>query len=445
MARLFGMISPVVPDLHPEVLSSRRTAVLSALGDGVMVLPAARLQYASRDTEFGYVPDRELWYLTGLTEPGTVAVLVGGDEPRLVVFARPRDPSAEVWAGPRLGPEEAARAAIADEHHSTEEIEAVLPTLLDGADRIHWRAGVHPVVDRLVHESLVRARSRGQRHGSGPRGTVEPGIILDELRLIKDAHEIEAIRTACAVTVQGHLAGAAAVGEGRGEWEIEAAVNGAFRASGGVRPGFGTIVGSGRNGCILHYVDNSARVPADALVLVDAGAEWGMYNGDVTRTWPASGRFTPEQRAVYDIVDAARIAAIDASKPGATIAEIHHVATRVLTLGLIDLGVLEGSVDDVIEEGLHRSYFPHQTSHWLGMDVHDPGDYSIDGAPRELEQGMVYTIEPGLYFADPDGESPFAGVGIRIEDDVLITEDGCENLTAALPADAESVESIVRG
>lgn len=439
------MISPVVPDLDPEVMLSRRAAVQSVLGDGVMLLPAAPMHYASRDTEFQYVPDRELWYLTGLTEPGTVAVLVGGSEPRMVVFARPRDPAAEVWAGPRLGPEESARVARAEEYHSVDDLETVLPELLDQADRIHWRGGADALVDRLVREALARARSRGQRKGSGPRGTLEPGIVLDELRLVKHATEIEAIRTACAITVQGHLAGARAVEVGCGEWEVEAAVNGAFRAAGGVRPGFGTIVGSGRNGCILHYVDNVARIPADGLVLVDAGAEWGMYSGDVTRTWPATGRFTPEQRDVYEVVDAARRASIEASAPGATIADIHDVASRVLAQGLLDLRVLRGSMDEVLEEGLHRDFFPHQTSHWLGMDVHDPGDYSIEGAPRELVPGMVYTVEPGLYFADPTGAGPFHGIGIRIEDDVLITVDGCDVLTEALPADADSVESLAGG
>lgn len=437
------MITPVVPAPRKGVLRSRRSAVLSTLGDGVMVLPAAPLRYASRDTEYGYVPDRELWYLTGLMEPGTIAVLVGGSEPRLVVFARPRDPAAEVWAGPRLGPEEAAALALADEHQSSDELEAVLPGLLDQADRIHWRAGSHPVVDRLVGEALQRSRSRGQRAGQGPRGTVEPGIILDELRLLKDESEVEAIRTACAITVAGHRSGAAAIAPGVGEWEIEAAINGTFRARGGVRPGFGTIVGSGRNGCVLHYVENSARVPADGLVLIDAGAEWGMYHGDVTRSWPASGRFTPEQRAAYDIVNAARQAGVDASMPGNTIGAVHDAASRVLAQGLIDLGVLSAPLDEVLEEGLHRRYFPHQTSHWLGLDVHDPGDYSVEGASRELEAGMVFTVEPGLYFAGDDSDSPFSGIGIRIEDDVHITEGGCEVLTAALATDPEDIESIM--
>lgn len=439
------MTSPEIPAISGETLLRRRNAVLSALGDGVMVLPAAPMRFASRDTEYGYVPDRELWYLTGLREPGTVAVLVGGHAPRLVVFARPRDPAAELWAGGRLGPEESATVASADEHHSTEELESVLPTLLDGGDRIHWRPGQHELVDRLVAEALSRSRSRGQRAGAGPRGTVEPGIILDELRLIKDAQEIEAVRTACAITVLGHLAGASMVAEGRGEWEIEAAINGAFRANGGVRTGFGTIVGGGRNACVLHYVENASPVPPGALVLVDAGAEWGMYHGDVTRTWPASGRFTPEQRDVYDVVDAARQAGIGAARPDGTIADVHLESSKVLAQGLLDLGVLKGTLESVIEEGLHKRFFPHQTSHWLGLDVHDPGDYSVGGAPRDLEPGMVFTVEPGLYFGGDSDESRFAGIGIRIEDDVHIVEGGCEVLTESLPADAQTIESMVGG
>lgn len=411
-----------------------------------MVLPAAPIQLSSRDSERPYVPDRELWYAAGLVEPETVAVLVGGDESRLVVFARPRDPVAELWSGPRLGPEGAGERSGADEVYPIGEFTERLPDLIGRGDSVHYRIGRSDDVERTVFGAARRGRARGQRTGGGPRAIVDPGEILDELRLRKSAAEIDAIRHACRITVEGHKSGAAAIAPEVGEWEVEAAVDGAFRAAGAGGPGFETIVGSGPNGCVLHYVANGDRIGSDALVLVDAGAEVGFYNGDVTRTWPASGRFTPAQRAVYEIVEEARRAAIAEAKPGVTIGRVHETASTVIAQGLIDLGVLEGSLSDVLEEARHRAFFPHQTSHWLGLDVHDPGDYARDGASRTLEEGMVFTVEPGIYFgpgALEEGGDDFAGIGVRIEDDVVITRDGAEVLTAGLPTAADDVEAFL--
>jgi Xaa-Pro aminopeptidase len=427
--------------------AARRSEAFERLGDGALVLPAAPLQYASRDTERPYVPDRELFYVTGLTEPGTIAVLVGGEEPRLVVFARDRDPDAELWAGPRSGPEAAGERAGADEARSLEDLPARLPELLAGADRVHYRLGAGgEEVERLVRAALARARARGPRTGSGPRGIVDPGETLDDLRVVKDAAELEAIRRACDVTIRGHRAGAGRIEPGVGEWAIEASIDGAFRSSGATRPGFDTIVGSGENACVLHYVHNRERVPEGGLVLVDAGAEVDLYHGDVTRTYPASGRFSPRQRDVYDLVEAALRAGIEAVRPGETIGDVHAAATRVLVEGLVELGVLSGEVDGLLEQDAHKPFFPHQTSHWLGLDVHDPGDYARAGASRVLEPGMVFTVEPGLYFrpgvADEQAAG-FAGIGVRIEDDVAVTADGRENLTAGLPTAAGDVEELV--
>jgi Xaa-Pro aminopeptidase len=442
------MISNPYRGAHPDDLLRRRSAALERLGAGALVLPASAVQYASRDTERRYIPDRELYYLTGLTEPETVAVLLGGTEPRLVVFARPRDEEAELWAGLRLGPEAAAERSGADECHPIDELPARLPDLLRASDRIHFRLGRGDALEVLVGEALASARARGARKGTGPRGLIDPGEIIDDLRLVKDAREVEAIRDACRVTALGHRIGAMCVAPGAGEWVVEAAVEGAFREAGATRPGFDTIVGSGANGCVLHYVDNGCTIPDGSLVLIDAGAEVGMYQGDVTRTWPASGRFTPEQRDIYDLVDRARKAAIAAAAPGTTIAAVHDAAARVLVDGLIDLRVLIGEASTLLEAGDHRPFFPHQTSHWLGLDVHDPGDYAREGEARVLEPGMVFTVEPGLYFRpelNPDSAARFAGIGVRIEDDVVITETGCEVLTAVVPTDADEVQAMVRG
>jgi Xaa-Pro aminopeptidase len=430
-----------------ETFAGRRRAVLERLGHGVLLLPGAPIQHTSRDTERPYVPDRELCYLTGWTEPQSVAVLVGGAEPRTLLFVRERDVDAELWSGPRIGPEGARVVTGVDETHPISAMATVLPPLLRGADRLHFRLGRGGPVERLVLDALADARARGPRSGDGPRGVIDPGETLDDLRLVKDAHEIALIRHACAITVDGHREGARTVRGGVGEWEIEAAVNGRFRSSGARGPGFETIVGSGANACVLHYVANRATVPENGLVLIDAGAEWGLYHGDVTRTYPASGRFTARQRDVYDVVEAARAAGVAATRPGETITGVHLAAVRVITEGLISLGILSGGIDELMEQCAYRPFFPHQTSHWLGLDVHDPGDYSRGGVARVLVPGMVLTVEPGLYFrtdAVPGAATSFGGIGVRIEDDVLVTENGCDVLTD-LPSAADAVERMVSG
>ena len=428
------------------VLESRRKAALSALARDVLVLPAAPVQFSSRDGERPYHPDRELFYLTGATEPESVAVLVGGDEPRLVLFVRERDAEAELWRGARLGIEGAAERFRPDECHPTAKMAELLPDLLRAGERVFYRLGRGDELERQVLQALGFRRARGARTGTGPLGVVDPGAILDELRIVKDAHELALLRRAAEVTVAGHRAAARAIAPGEGEWTVEATLHAAFRSAGAGGPGYESIVGSGANACVLHYVDNASVIGRDALVLIDAGAECGRYHGDVTRTYPAGGRFTGLQREVYDIVEAARGAAVDAVGPGVAIGDVHAAATRVLVDGLVALGALAGDAEQLIQEEKHKPFYPHQTSHWLGLDVHDPGDYAHDGVSRPLEPGMVLTIEPGLYFRPDHDDTParLAGIGVRIEDDVAVTEDGREVLTRALPTAADGVEALVR-
>jgi len=415
-----------------------------------MVLPAAPVQLKSRDGERPYHPDRELYYLTAASEPGTVAVLTGhgsgAEEPKLHLFVRERDPEAELWNGPRLGPEGTAKRLEIDTCHPLGELGQRLPELLRAADRIYYRWGTGDEVEQHVRDALGYARSRGARTGTGPRAVVDPGEILDDLRLIKDTHELGLLRRAAEVTVEGHRAAAGRIVPGEGEWTVEAALHAAFRSTGGGGPGYESIVGSGANACVLHYVDNASLIGEDALVLVDAGAELGFYNGDVTRTYPASGRFLGAQREIYEIVEAARAAAVAAVQPGCPVSGVHDAATRVLVEGLVSLGVLEGDVGELIAAETHKPFYPHQTSHWLGLDVHDPGDYARNGVSRSLEPGMVLTVEPGLYFRSGHEKTPerFAGIGIRIEDDVVVTEDGHEVLTASLPTAPDDVAALVR-
>jgi Xaa-Pro aminopeptidase len=439
------MTSPNVDEIPLSVFERRREAALGALGEGVLVLPAAPIQHSSRDNERAYEPDRELYYLTGVTEPGSVAVLVGGEEPGLVLFVRDRDAEAELWAGPRLGPDAALERFRPRECYGASELEERLPPLLQNGALIYYRLARGGVVEELVRAALAHARARGGRKGSGPRGVVDPGEILDELRLVKDEVEIARLRRAAEISIAGHHAGVVALCPGRGEWVVEAAIDAAFRSTGARGSAYDTIVGSGANACVLHYVDNASTIGADALVLVDAGADYGLYNGDITRTYPASGRFSGAQREVYDLVEEARRVGIAAVRPGAAITDVHDAAVHMLVDGLLELGVLEGSPDELVDSEAHKPFFPHQTSHWLGLDVHDPGDYAKGGEPRLLEAGMVFTVEPGLYFRPNGPELPphLVGIGVRIEDDVLVTEDGCEVLTAALPTDASEVEALV--
>jgi Xaa-Pro aminopeptidase len=291
----------------------------------------------------------------------------------------------------------------------------------------------------------VGARAR-RPHGGGPRSVVDPGEILDDLRVVKDEHELALLRRAAAISVEGQRAAAAAVAPGVGEWAVEAEVDRAFRSRGARGAAFETIVGAGANACVLHYVENACVIGGHDLVLVDAGAEWGLYHGDTTRTYPAAGRFAGAQREVYEVVDAARGAAVGAVRPGAPVADVHAAATRVIVDGLIALGALAGDAERLLEEQAYKPFYPHQTSHWLGLDVHDVGDYAKDGVSRALEPGMVFTVEPGLYFRPAHEGTPerLAGVGVRIEDVVVVTEQGCEVLTSALPTAVEEVEALVR-
>jgi Xaa-Pro aminopeptidase len=438
-------------DTPTRILRQRREAASSALGGGVMVLPAAPVQLKSRDGERPYHPDRELYYLTGATEPDTVAVLTGHgsdgeDGPSLHLFVRERDAEAELWSGPRLGPEGTAQRLGLDGCHSLADLGQKLPELLRGADRIFYRLGTDAEVEQHVRDALGYARGRGARTGTGPRAVVDPGEILDDLRLIKDDHELGLLRRAAEVTIEGHLAAAAHIATGEGEWAVEAVLHASFRSSGGGGPGYESIVGAGVNACVLHYVDNSSVIGEDALVLIDAGAEYGFYNGDVTRTYPAGGRFVGAQREIYEIVEAARSAAVAAVKPGCPVSGVHEAATRVLVEGLVALGILTGDVGELIAAESHKPFYPHQTSHWLGLDVHDPGDYARNGVSRSLEPGMVLTVEPGLYFRPSHEKTParFAGIGIRIEDDVVVTETGPEVLTASLPTAPDDVAALVR-
>ncbi len=435
----------------PDAFARRRTRVLEALGAGAMLIPAAPRIYRAGDSELPYRPGSELFYLTGWCEPDAVLLLRGGDaDPQEILFVAPRDPDQERWLGPQLGPEGAREALGLGKAsvRSMDELEGSMGSLLATVPVVHFRlhgsGSLHARLVRLVIEALTEGRARGARTGVGLAAVADPGGILDELRLRKDPEEVMALREAARASVAGFEAVLGRLRNGihgrlppvTSEAQLEGELLRAFREAGALGPSFSPIVAAGPRACTLHYTDNRGAVEPGDLILIDAGAEVRLYAGDISRTLPASGRFTDEQRALVRVVDGARAQAVAAVAPGVPVAQIHEIATRVLVEGLVALDHLQGDPADLIASLEHRRYYPHQTSHWLGLDTHDPGGYRVDGTSRLLEPGMVLTVEPGLYL---EGR-----LGIRIEDDILVTPEGRENLTAALPSDPDRLEDLLR-
>jgi Xaa-Pro aminopeptidase len=428
----------------------RQERVRSLLGEGAaLVLPAAPELRVGIDGEVRYAVDSELFYLTGYAEPEAVLVLRSGyDGSPFTLFVRPRDPERERWTGMRGGVEEARERFGADTAFSIADLSRELPPLLAQVDTIYGRVGGgRQEVDGVLLGALERARRARPRTGRGPRALVDPGVILDEMRLRKDPAEVEHMRAAARVSTAAFADAIACIRPGAHEYEVEAALDSGFRRRGGSGPAFPTIVAGGGNAAVLHYTANASELRAGDLVLLDAGARVGGYCADISRTVPVSGTFTSEQRVLHDGVLAALRAGSAAAKPGATVDDVHDAAVDVLARTLVELGFLHGPPESLRtpeREAEMRPFYPHRTSHWLGLDVHDVGDYRVDGAPRRLEPGMVLTVEPGLYLpADAHGgPAALHGTGIRIEDDILITEDGNEVLTAALPAAAADIEAM---
>lgn len=415
---------------------------------GALLVAAAPELFVGADGEVRYTPDPDLYYLTGCTEPEVVLVLAPGADEPFTLFARRRDPERERWSGPRPDVDALRERYGADAVFPIDELAARLPKLVGAASVLYApvEAG-RAAVDDAVRRTLAAARRSRPRSGRGPHTLTDPRRLLAPMRLRKDAHEIGLLREAAAITAAAFVDTAARIRQAEGEWQVEAALEHAFRHSGADGPAFPTIAAGGANATVLHYMSNDAPLRNGDLLLVDAGARYRMYCGDITRTFPVGGRFTAEQRAVYDIVLHAHDAAIAAIRPGAAADAMHHAALRALVDGTIALGLIDGTADDAIESGSYRTFFPHRTSHWLGLDVHDIGDYvDADGSAIPLEPGMVLTIEPGLYIPADHDDAPVGlrGTGVRIEDDVLVTGDGLEVLTEPLPVLAEDVEGLVR-
>jgi Xaa-Pro aminopeptidase len=434
--------------MRPHPFEERRRRVLEAMGDAALLVPSIPEALRNGDVQHPYRATSDLYYLTGFREPRCAVLLRGGGrDPAYVLFVRPRERDQEIWTGFRAGMEGAKKDFGAQEAYPIGELRERLKELLEGIETFYVAFGLDPEVDRLATELVNHFRGQARTGKTGPTHLVDAAVILHEMRLRKDPSEIERMERAAEISAEAHREAMAAARPGMYEYELQALLEGTFRRLGADGWAYPTIVGSGPNACILHYQSNSRRMEEGELVLVDAGAEFEGYAADITRTFPVGGRFREAHAALYDVVLRAQEAAIQRVKPGVSVQEVHETALGVLVDGLLELGLVHGPREKVLEDKAYRRVFMHRTSHWLGLDVHDVGRYKVRGEWRPLEPGMVLTVEPGLYVAPDDLEAPeeFRGVGIRIEDDVLVTEGGNRILTDGVPKRREEVEALASG
>jgi Xaa-Pro aminopeptidase len=435
-----------VPAVGREEFKRRRKALLKQMGrDSIAIVPTSPVRMRNNDVEHAYRPDSDFFYLTGFVEPESVAVLVPGrPQGEYILFVRDRDPARETWDGRRAGPAGATRDFGADDAFPISDIDDILPGLLENRAKVFYAMGTHPEFDQRVVGWVngLRTQARNGRHA--PQEISALDHVLHDMRLFKSRAEVDTMRESARIAANAHIRAMKACAPGKREYEIAAEIVHEFRMH-NADLSYLPIVGGGANSCILHYRENDASLADGDLLLIDAGCEVDCYASDITRTFPVNGRFSPEQRALYDIVLEANYAAIARVKPGNHWNEPHEAAVRVITQGLIKVGLLKGKLAKLEESGAYRKYFMHRTGHWLGMDVHDVGDYKIGNEWRVFEPGMALTIEPGIYVAPgtPGAPRKFHGIGIRIEDDVVVTREGCEVLTERCPKEAVEIERLM--
>ena len=443
------------PNIAASLYAQRRLTLAQKMGAGsVAIIPTAPEQIRNRDAHFPYRADSYFYYLTGFEEPQAYLLVEGGTG-RASLLCQPKNLAREIWDGYRLGPETAPAALGVDAAFSVEELDKKMPELLANRNALFSPCATHAQLPAQIEQWLAAVRAQARSGVRCPQALHDVTAVLDELRLQKDVVEIGLMRHAGAISAAAHIramqtsARMLRAGEDAREFHLEAQLLHSFRQAGSAAPAYTSIVAAGANACVLHYRAGNAPLRAGELVLIDAACEWQNYASDITRTFPANGRFTPAQRAVYEVVLAAQEAAIAATRPGASFDSVHQAALAVLVQGLFDLNILQaeqhGSVQDAIANKAYAPYYMHRTSHWLGLDVHDAGSYvEADGTSRILQPGMVLTIEPGLYLR-PSAEVPaeFHHIGIRIEDDAAVTAKGCELLTRAVPVGADEIERLM--
>lgn len=428
------------------VYQRRREKLAAAMRSGVAIVPTAPERTRTRDSHYPYRFDSYFYYLTGFREPDAVLVIVAGEKARSILFCRDRDPEREIWDGFRYGPEAARAAFGVDEACPIGDLDKLMPDFLADRGAIYCPLGADLAWDARVTGWINQVRARARSGVTAPSELKDVCATLDEMRLIKGPEEIAVMRRAATITAGAHRRAMRATRPGRVEHQIEAELLHEFRLHGAQAPAYAPIVAGGERACVLHYVQNDGALKDGELLLVDAGCELDGYAADLTRTFPVNGKFSPAQREIYQLVLASQLAAIAAVKPGNLWDAPHRAAVKVLAQGLIDLKLIKGNLEQAIETEAYRKFYMHRTGHWLGLDVHDAGDYKLGGEWRALSSGMVLTVEPGCYIrGGEDVPARFAGIGVRIEDDVLVTDAGAEVLTRDAPKGILDIEALVGG
>lgn len=431
-----------------SIFKARRDRLMKAHPGAVFLFPSLPTYLRNEDVHYPFRQESSFFYLTGLEEAETFLMLVPDQAKsagyKMVLFIQGRDPEKEMWEGERYGTEGAQSVFGADEAYPIGDFEKKLPELARGAERFFYHLGADAHRDRLVLELLEKTKRSQGRSGKSLPPIEDPALPLGEMRLFKDAEEVAHLRKACQISAASHVEAMKQVKPGHNEGFVEALVDFHFRSGGCQRYGYPSIVAGGKNAACLHYRANNDTLKEGDLLLIDAGGEYNYYTADITRTFPVGKKFSSVQADVYGLVLKAQMAAIDMVKPGVTLPALHRRVCEVLIEGYLSRGLLKGNVADILSSGQHRKYYPHNTSHWLGMDVHDAGLYQKNGEPRPLEKGMVFTIEPGFYVQPGDRETPlqYQNIGIRIEDDILVTDSGCEVLTAGVPKSIDEIEKL---
>ena len=434
--------------IGPETYAARRQAFIQQMGNSaIAIFPTAPSSIRSHDTEYRYRQDNDFFYLTGFPEPEALCLLSPQHETeRFILFVRPRDKEKETWTGKRFGVEGAKDRFGVDAAYTIDKIDEILPQHLLQAENVYYAFGRDDQLNNKIVTLMNHSRMQRQRSGRGPVSVIDPGTIVHEMRLFKSSPELMLMRQAMDASTAAHHAALTQTRPGMYEYEIEALLEFHFRRRGAAGPAYSSIVASGANATILHYISNEKRMQDGDLLLIDAAAEYANYCSDVTRTFPVGRQFSAPQREIYELVLTAQKEAIAMTKPGVKFDDVHARATEILVDGLRRFGLLSGETKEIIEKGDHRKFYMHRTSHWLGMDVHDVGKYKLGEDSRILQPGMILTVEPGIYIAeDAEGvDDRYRGIGVRIEDDVLVTDDGYEVLTKEITKKVGDLEALRR-
>lgn len=431
-----------------EEYQARRLALAEALEEGaIAIIPAADEILRNGDSHYRFRQNSHFYYLTGFNEPEALLLITSGKNPKTYLFNRSRNPTLEQWTGRRLGQEDAPKVLAIHEAYSIESLETNLVKLLEDTSTVYYPLGQYPFYEKLILKTLVKLKGQIRRGVKAPGALKDIDPIISELRLFKSKSEIDLMRKAAAISVQAHQKAMQVCKELKNEAELEAELLYIFAKNGCRAVAYDPIVGAGENACVLHYTDNNKPLKNGDLVLIDAAGEYENYAADITRTFPVSGTFTEDQKAIYELVLKSQKAGIACVKPGAYWDEVQETIVKILTEGLLELGILKGSLSELLKEQAYKPFYMHSSGHWLGLDVHDAGSYKERGQYRKFKPGMVLTVEPGLYIsAGIDGvDKRWWNIGVRIEDDILVTEKGHENLTQSLPVEVAEIEALMRG